>query len=111
MYWWFKPGESAKVLTPPGYAALTKLRGLRSLSLVYREWQFSHLVLRHLRNLPTITEDDEKYLQHKVTLLQRDIEVLVTRGRHDTLPSITMAEVKDAVNEYGASQPSQALGL
>jgi hypothetical protein len=54
-----------------------------------------------LRNLPTITEDDEKDLQDKVTLLQRDVEVLVTRGRDDTLPSITMAEVEDAVNEYG----------
>jgi hypothetical protein len=101
MFWWFNPGASAKVLTPLGYAALTKLRGLQSVSLVYREWQFSHLVLRHLHNLPAITEDDEKDLRDKVALLQRDIEVLVTRGRDDTLPAITIAEVEDAVNEYG----------
>jgi hypothetical protein len=98
--WFFKLVEFGD---PEPYAALTNLRWLVSLKLVCSENDDQNLITREVRfhrQLP-LTEEHKQDVRNEIRRLQSDIEAIVTRARDDTLPTVTMAEIYNAMTKSG----------
>jgi hypothetical protein len=107
--WIFKPGGIG-LGDYNGYTTLTKLRGLGFLKLVCSEnmgWNVVNREVHFHRQLP-LTEDNMKDVRNEISRLESDIKAIVMRARDDALPTITMAEIDNAMNTSGI--PATAWG-
>jgi hypothetical protein len=93
-----------RVGDPGGFPALTKLRGLESFKLVCIESRgWNNIIMREVRfhrRLP-LTEDNKQDVRNEISRLESDIAAIVTRARDDNLPTVTMAEIDNAVTKSG----------